>query len=648
MNIDDFSDINDWTIRSKDLIIGPPGSGKTHYLIQNLIEIMNNRRANPLILSFTRAAVQEIKKRVLKENKDLLAPFFNLNIMTFDQFSARLISNNKNLQEHYHLSDYEITIRHATELIKKGTLELYNKEIASLREDSLINQISHIFIDEVQDLQGIRAELIAALFIYLEKHNQEWGFTLLGDMNQEIYSFQDNTDTRFPRSKDFIDHVQNSYRDTLNKWIVIPDFERNPRYENLDENIKGRIKLMLKLLREGGFQGIDLARIKSSMPIITIGNDGDLRNEMGKYFQSSNDTSILFRKNKSAIEFALWVLLLGKRVQYLLGNDEIIIPPWISYILTRDNILETNKKGYKVIIQKYAFFNSNDIEMNILDKFSIDRQTAWKYLSLFSGNGENFEKIDTNRIYDNISRKRKELLLREAGREGGNLVVSTIHKAKGREYKNVIIDDFIVKNQEKNELYEQARIFYVALTRACRSVKLLHYGNEQYRRNKKMRTRTFKPRNRLTQNNEIRLWITDTKWFDPKSTLGENHEEANRIQNYIVQNLDIGDQVIIEIKRKDSGKIVSSVLHRKGFTKIGEMTSMFTLKMLRILSHYCRGKPEDYIWWLGGLLIVSLNTEILPVNDDSKSIPFLYRQKKFWLGFRVLGPLYISNKEYKY
>ena len=67
----------------------------------------------------------------------------------------------------------------------------------------------------------------------------------------------------------------------------------------------------------------------------------------------------------------------------------------------------------------------------------------------------------------------------EATSQKSNVTFSTIHSAKGLEYETVIIVDniqgeFPENNQEINELEEERRLFYVAMTRAKDNLYILY------------------------------------------------------------------------------------------------------------------------------------------------------------------------------
>ena len=654
-DINNFEDINELEKSSKILIFGPPGSGKTHYLIERVKNSIKANNYNVLIISFTRAAVQEIQKRLMEDPHIGLIEFFRLKIMTFDQFCTRLIFNNINPGEKYYLRSYENTIKDAITLIGNGRLILGERVVCTLRDDSVINSISQILIDEVQDLKGIRAELTKSLFSYLSNNDniEEWGFLLLGDMKQEIFGFQDTKGSTFPRTKDFLNFLKEKYSMIIQEYHLNVNFDANPRFECLNLNVKNLISNLYEMIDSKNFNTESISAIKSQLKqnnLITLSGNEDVAKHLKQFFLKNDKTAILFRNNKNAIEFTLWLLSLGYNVKYLLGNTEIILPVWISYLLSREGILTTDNEGIRSIIQKDDLFNSDNIEQKILEKFNIELETSWNYLCLLSGVKIDSLSINVGLLYNNISRRLKELILREAGSHGSNVIISTIHKSKGREYDYVILEDFAInqKSISNREFNEEAKVLYVGATRVCKNFYLLHYGNELYYHLKKTKTRTFRPKNQLVFNKKIIWWVKQTKWFEPKSTLCKTQSDSKELQDYIFNCVNIGDKINIAIGINADSKIESSVIHLKNdFRKIGNMSNSFTEKILKILYYQTKGmKPEMFKWVLGGLRVVALNSEALPLNsEDQVDVPLYYRNIKFWIGFRIAGPIFIHSRE---
>src|SRR4051812_4387659 len=79
--------IVDAPLDARQLVLAGAGSGKTHVLVARLVELLENPEVRPgneiLVLSFTRAVVHELKRRLAAatDRARLVKP------MTFDSFS---------------------------------------------------------------------------------------------------------------------------------------------------------------------------------------------------------------------------------------------------------------------------------------------------------------------------------------------------------------------------------------------------------------------------------------------------------------------------------------------------------------------------------------------------------------------------------
>ena len=97
------------------------------------------------------------------------------------------------------------------------------------------------------------------------------------------------------------------------------------------------------------------------------------------------------------------------------------------------------------------------------------------------------ETTDLESFKERLELLNKELLI--STKNDNNITLSTIHSAKGLEFDNVYIIDLIDGNfpsansieeleNLKPELYEEERrLFYVAMTRAKKSLNLLSYNS---------------------------------------------------------------------------------------------------------------------------------------------------------------------------
>lgn len=145
------------------------GQGKTEVLlarVKTLVEDGLNPADEILVLSFSRAAVEAVRKRARIHDLD------GLQIRTFDSFAAQILID---MDEETLGDSFDARIRKAT------------KYIAGDETPDRLTYLQHILVDEAQDLVGDRAELVLALFSVL---GDDFGFTVLGDPLQGIYDFQ--------------------------------------------------------------------------------------------------------------------------------------------------------------------------------------------------------------------------------------------------------------------------------------------------------------------------------------------------------------------------------------------------------------------------------------------------------------------------
>ena len=163
-------------ITERTIINAGPGTGKTWTLIEKIKYMLSDLETDPaniLVLCFSRAAVEVIRNRLEEAagRDELPLNWHQIDVRTFDSFATYLLAW---LQENipgilpagYSLEgqSYDARIHMAANIL-------------STQKD-LLAEYQHIIVDEVQDLVGVRAELVLALLRGLP---DSCGFTLLGD-----------------------------------------------------------------------------------------------------------------------------------------------------------------------------------------------------------------------------------------------------------------------------------------------------------------------------------------------------------------------------------------------------------------------------------------------------------------------------------
>ena len=155
------------------LVTAGAGTGKTHVLIERLATLADrydlSLADDVLVMSFSRAAVGEIRRRMKQHGGAL--PYGAA--VTFDSFASRLLTRHATSQS-WASEGFDGRIEAARKLI--ATSEDAQQELGRLQ---------HVIVDEVQDLVGVRRELVQSILEYSGN-----GFTLFGDPAQGIYNFQ--------------------------------------------------------------------------------------------------------------------------------------------------------------------------------------------------------------------------------------------------------------------------------------------------------------------------------------------------------------------------------------------------------------------------------------------------------------------------
>lgn len=152
-------------------VVAGPGSGKTETVSARIAHLTQEEELTGdalLIISFSRAAVEAVQRR-----QRTTAPHSAAWVATLDSLASRLLTD-----AGIDVSGlgFDARIRSLLEGLNA------NEDITDQLRD-----VEHLIVDEVQDVVGIRADLLAVLLTALPATS---GFTLLGDPLQGIYDFQ--------------------------------------------------------------------------------------------------------------------------------------------------------------------------------------------------------------------------------------------------------------------------------------------------------------------------------------------------------------------------------------------------------------------------------------------------------------------------
>lgn len=154
---------------SKYIVVAAgPGSGKTRVLVHKLASLLlmeDVKHEQLLMLTFSRAAATEFKKRLV-ELVGNAAHF--VDIKTFHSYSFDLLGRHGSLEE------ADSVVQRAAEMIENGEVE----------ENKIAKSV--LVIDEAQDMSEDDFRLVKALM----QRNEEMRVIAVGDDDQNIYAFR--------------------------------------------------------------------------------------------------------------------------------------------------------------------------------------------------------------------------------------------------------------------------------------------------------------------------------------------------------------------------------------------------------------------------------------------------------------------------
>lgn len=402
-----------------------PGSGKTRVLVHKLASLLlmeDVKHEQLLMLTFSRAAATEFKKRLLQ----LIGNAANfVEIKTFHSYCFDLLGKVGNLEK-------------SDEILKKTIEKIRNKEIEISRITKTV-----LVIDEAQDMDSDEFSLITTLM----EQNEEMRVIAVGDDDQNIYEFRGASSQ----------HLEQFIKE--NKAVKYELVENYRSKSNLIDFTNQFVKTIRNRLKETPIiaQQTDNGKIKlvrhQSANLITSLVDDILTAEL------TGTICILTKRNEEAEQIT--GLLLKKKMQAKLiqTNDGFSLY----------NLLEIRFFLSCLNLDDDVFTISDNIWENAKREFKNRFQNSTK-LEICNNIIRNFEATNPKIKY----KTDLEAFIRESKLEdffdenGETIFVSTIHKAKGKEFDNV----FLMLENFNPTTDEAKRQLYVAMTRAKRNLTI--------------------------------------------------------------------------------------------------------------------------------------------------------------------------------
>lgn len=409
------------------LVSAGPGSGKTRVLVHKIASVLMMEDVKPeqfLMLTFSKAASLEFKQRLNK----LVGGISNyIDIFTYHSYCFDLQGRIGSLEK-------------SSEIIKNTLDAIKNKSIPLEK----IAKKSMLVIDEFQDVNQEEFSLITTIMEQAENIR----VIVVGDDDQNIYEFR-GADVKYMRefrqkyrAKQY--ELLRNYRSRKNlvefSNLFVRKIGNRMKSNNLDafEKENGRIRII---------------QYNSPSIITPLINDLCVNEYEGT-------TAVLTKTNEEAGIVNSLLKQAGKKSKLVLTNEGFSIRDLLEIRFFTTEVLKHASENLGLIA---------DEDWN-RGKALVDRQFEYsKNLSLCLDIIKAFEKTNKKKMrtewYSFISEMQIENFIYP---EKQTILVSTMHKAKGREFENVIL---LLENFSAISDADY-RLLYVAITRAKSNVTI--------------------------------------------------------------------------------------------------------------------------------------------------------------------------------
>lgn len=377
---------------TRRFVVAAAGQGKTEVLVSRILELEEqglNAADEILVLSFSRAAVEAVRSR---SNS---AGIRNVGILTFDAFAARLILDEGEDPK----SGFEERIRQATELLRGRDVPQF------------VEPLRHLLVDEAQDLVGDRAEMVIAL---LNAMDPDAGFTVLGDPLQGIYDFQLEESESKTTSTELV-------REIVSRFGA-EKIALEKHYRAATEEMKGLVPVANQIRALEATEE-NAAKAHMLLDEFIPGQIGaSFLSETGTLEPLDEDTTALLASTNFEVLMAS-ELLWKNGVEHVVRRraQEMSLAPWIYHALG------------KLPARTYAF-DEIFIWLGTID--GVDPDEAWRHLKRAEGNLSMPDRLDMARLTRRLGSQSIPVALTVD--DSHRLTLSTVHRAKGLEFSNVI------------------------------------------------------------------------------------------------------------------------------------------------------------------------------------------------------------------
>jgi len=593
------------TAGSQVFVEAGPGTGKSETLVARLDWLLGDGGLNAsqiLVLSFSVAAVRELKARINRAHKDGNTNLAFIDIRTFDSFASRFLRLMIPQDELRNL-DFDQRIRRATQELRA------NKNV--LRT---LGEFKHVLLDEMQDLVGVRADFALELL----RVTQPCGFTLFGDSAQGIYDFTIESGPSRTTSGDLLKAIRKEWTQLDEKHRFTKNFRVGGNTELENIALHGRTLLL---------ESPDKARKFLEKQFADLVDQGSTGNPSIPSDLLHEATCVVCRTNGQVLRLAGELHKRGIPFQMARDKNEMLSPPWLARIFL----------GWP-----HPMVSRKDFLLKAASALGVSEDRA---MQLWIGMVSSFAPPKT--ISFNVTDLRTAItegvVMPEfplCARNTNVIQLSTIHRSKGREFSNVIVvmntdgESTHTKNgEDKSGNESEPRVLFVALTRAKKTLHRMEAKAKGVWMPKERWIRSFTGDNGFNKLSSIQVGLSQD--VDNDSFAMGEQEDVFENQRRLVELCRPGTNVeLVFVKRDDKGCPIYKILVEK--LPVGLMSTNFGWAVWHTLYNLnSRFKPNRFPKSITGIWIKEITTAVGDIGNEKITRAFL--TSGLWLTLTLEG-----------
>lgn len=427
----------------KQIVSAGPGMGKTAVAcarVSHLIEQLGCTDSNIWLVSFTRAAVAELKGRIADFAEDP-ANVFAAKIATIDSQAWKVRYGFSEADAEKLFGGFETGIDAAARLMKERAGDFRDA----------FSGLEHIIIDEAQDITGARAEFILQLLSLLPT---DCGVTIFYDPAQAIYDYAlEDGGIRF------VEEVQEK---TDWKSVGLKKIYRteDPALLRLYEELR------LDILGNTGVDSKSFERrtelVKGAAAKVDKGHFDH------KKLPEIANTLVLFRKRVEVVQASAFMAGDGAPHRLRMSGLPRTLHPWIGAAFSGCDARYLDRCGFDERVMRADEAGADLSAANVSDFADENWDTLSRHGLVRRGELDLWAFRD--RLHINPPDEFASVELGAAGP-----ILGTIHASKGREADHVVLQinrHWCGEKDQTADHHEEARVLFVGASRARRSLEI--------------------------------------------------------------------------------------------------------------------------------------------------------------------------------